>query len=242
MKILSSILSRPGGRDENQDSCGSRSEGGFNCFVLADGLGGHRGGQVAATTAVDAILDRFAAEPGLTAELLRGYLLAGQNAVIEGQAGDPLLSSMRTTAVVLVSGPDAAIWGHVGDSRLYHFRGGAVVAQTEDHSVPQAMVNAGDLQPRQIRGHEDRNRLLRTLGKEDDFRPEILKAAVPVAAGDAFLLCSDGFWEYVTETMMEIEFARAADPDDWLKGMERRLLEKAEPGHDNYSAIAVTTG
>jgi len=232
-------LSRPGGRSENQDYCESMTAGDYTCFVLADGLGGHHGGEIASKTAAEAILSRFAANPCISPKDIRDYLLAGQNAVLETQERDTLVSAMRTTAVVLVIGEDAAVWGHVGDSRMYVFRRGSVFLQTEDHSVPQAMVHAGDLHARKIRGHEDRNRLLRTLGKDDDFRPEIPGDTFALMNGDVFLLCSDGFWEYVTETAMEIELAKAASPEEWLRGMELRITAAAEPRHDNYSAIAI---
>jgi len=235
MKLLLSSFSCPGGRTVNQDYCASHILGDFSCFALADGLGGHPDGDTASKAAVEAILARFAHAPGLSPDTLRECLLAGQNSVLEAQKH----IDMRTTAVALVIGKKGALWGHVGDSRLYFFRRGAIFMQTEDHSVPQAMVNAGALHSRQIRGHEDRNRLLRSLGKEEDFRPTILSNPHGLREGDAFLLCSDGFWEYVTETEMEIEIAKSDTPEKWLNGMERRILTKAEPEHDNYSAIAV---
>jgi serine/threonine protein phosphatase PrpC len=101
------------------------------------------------------------------------------------------------------------------------------------------MVKAGEMRAAEIRHHEDRNRLLRTLGNDEEPRPTLVPAPVPLTPGDAFLLCTDGFWEYVTETEMEITLAKAADPDTWLRTMTRRLVERADPDHDNYTAMAV---
>ena len=71
----------------------------------------------------------------------------------------PSSPEMRTTIVLLVADPQPARWGHVGDSRLYHFRGGRIINQTKDHSVPQALVNSGEIKPEEVRFHEDRHRL-----------------------------------------------------------------------------------
>lgn len=131
------------------------------------------------------------------------------------------------------------MWGHVGDSRLYHFRNGVVAFQTKDHSVPQTLVNAGDITKEQIRTHPDRNRILRAVGNPDGVKPTILDASRKIQRGDAFLLCTDGFWEYVTETEMAVDLAKSATPKDWLGWMELRLIGKVETGYDNYSALAL---
>jgi serine/threonine protein phosphatase PrpC len=146
---------------------------------------------------------------------------------------------MRTTLVVLASDGQRARWAHVGDSRLYHLRGGRIASQTLDHSVPQALARAGEIRPDEIRCHEDRNRLLRTLGNEDEARPTVLGEPVLLEPDDAFLLCTDGFWEFVTEAEIEVTLAKAATPEDWLTTMATRLLNRADPGHDNYTAVAV---
>ncbi|WP_295882315.1 protein phosphatase 2C domain-containing protein [uncultured Thiohalocapsa sp.] len=227
-------ISHAGGREYNEDCCAYRGA----CWVLADGLGGHGGGEVASRLAVQSVLGTLADTPPLAGSIEQA-VQAANRALHAEQQKSPALERMRTTLVILVSDGSAARWGHVGDSRLYYFRGGRLAAQTEDHSVPQAMVKAGEIRAADIRHHEDRNRLLRTLGNDEEPRPTLVPAPVPLAPGDAFLLCTDGFWEYVTETQMEIELAKAADPDTWLRNMTRRLVKQAEPEHDNYTALAV---
>jgi PPM family protein phosphatase len=232
-------LSERGGRKENQDAAGSAIVNGLACWALADGLGGHGGGAVAARLAVDAILASFRADPGCDPDALRGYLESANAAVCEGQERDARLVEMRTTAVALTADSRGALWAHVGDSRLYYLSGGRIRFQTKDHSVPQAMSNAGEIAPAEIRFHEDRNRLLRSLGNRENFRPAVHSDAQKLQPGDAFLLATDGFWEYVTETEMEVEFAKASSPRDWLRRMELRLTKQATGEHDNYSAIGV---
>ena len=245
MSILpfrTATLSHTGGRAYNEDACGHRD----GCWVLADGLGGHGGGEVASRIAVDTVLSTLApmrAPIGVpSAADLAEAIAAANRAVQAGQQTDPRLERMRTTLVVLASDGREALWAHVGDSRLYHFRDGRVRFQTADHSVPQVMVKAGEIRPAEIRFHEDRNRLLRTLGNPDEARPTLAETPMPLQAGDVFLLCTDGFWEYVTEAEMEVTLAKTAAPDQWLQAMTVRLLGRAPPNHDNFSAIGVFVG
>ena len=239
MKFSHALLSHAGGRSSNQDCCDFAAQGEMRCWVVADGLGGHRGGETAARLAVAGILASFRETPDPGAEAVRRHLEKAQQAILKRQEEEPALASMRTTAIVLLADGPRALWGHIGDSRLYHFGPQGLDFQTMDHSVPQALVRAGKIAPGQIRYHEDRNRLLRTLGHEGKFEPEILEEAHPLEAGDAFLLCTDGFWEYVTELEMEVDLARADGPEAWLAHMEQRLQRRASGKHDNYSAIGV---
>ena len=152
------------------------------------------------------------------------------------------MAQMRTTAVIAISDFRSIIWGHIGDSRLYYFRTGRIDSQTRDHSVPQALCNAGEIKPADIRFHEDRNRLLRALGANERCEPSIGKAPRSLEASDALLLCSDGFWEYVIESEMEDDRRAADNPKEWLRRMETRLVQRARGEHDNYSAVAVFVG
>ena len=239
MSYITDILTDPGGRKTNQDYSGFQESEPFACWVVADGLGGHRGGESASRLAVKIILSEFMRQPEMSTQSLTGYFKAAQDAILREQQIDPLLCSMRTALVLLITSPEGAMWAHVGDCRLYHFHGGRIVFQTKDHSVPQVMVDAGDIKPQEIRNHEDRNRLLRTLGHENDLRPTVERSAHPVRPGDAFLLCTDGFWEYVLETEMAVDLARAREPASWLNLMTKRLLARVGNDYDNYTAIAI---
>ena len=113
-----------------------------------------------------------------------------------------LKNSMKTTAVVLLTDNEKAIWAHIGDSRLYVFRKNKIVLRTLDHSVPQMLVSSGDIKEKEIRNHPDRNRLLRVMGvpwKRQEYEISEIRS---LSECQAFLLCSDGFWEYITEKMM----------------------------------------
>ena len=238
MEFVSSNISKLGGRDTNQDYCGSSVSGGVGLWVVADGLGGHRGGEVASQAAVRAALGMWHPESPLTLQTINELFLSAQSAILQQQADNPQLSSMRTTLVILQAFNDHVLWGHVGDSRLYHFRDCTVAFQTKDHSVPQAMVDAGEITKMQIRNHVDRNRILRAMGNSDGVNPTITEPR-KIKAGDAILLCTDGFWEYVTETEMVVDLAKSSKPQEWLNRMELRLIMKVGKGNDNFTALAV---
>ena len=234
-------LSHPGGRHINEDAWARDSrDKTYYCFTVADGLGGHGGGDVASKLAVESVVASFRERPFLTRSDLERHILLAHEAIERRKSEEPVLAGMHTTLVVLVSDSEQALWAHVGDSRLYQFRDGRCVRRTRDHSVPQVMADAGDISESAIRGHEDRSRLLRSLGDEGPPRVESVAEPCRLLAGDCFLMCTDGFWEYVLETEMEADLAKSQGPDEWLQLMTiDRLLRRAPPGHDNFTALAV---
>lgn len=236
-RFETAILCTRGGREYNQDHADFVLADEHGCWIVADGLGGHKGGEIASHEAVDALLEDFLAGPAISEEALQEYVLGANEAVLQAQRTDGP-ASMRTTIVVLTTDSRHARWAHVGDTRAYWFADGLVAAQTEDHSVPQMLVALGEIAPEEIRLHEDRSRLTRALGQEDPVEVAV-SALAGIEADDAFLLCTDGWWEYVTETEMEIDLAKAVDPEHWLALMEERILLRATGEHDNYSASAV---
>ncbi len=239
MRFLTEMLTDVGGRKVNEDRCNFLEANGTTCWVVTDGLGGQGGGDVASQLATDAVLSRFHQDAGVSAEVLRAGLLEADKAVASHQDRAPRLAGMRTTAVVLLADSRQAQWAHIGDTRLYHFRRGQVVFQTEDHSVTQALAKAGEISRREIRFHEDRSRLLRSLGGQEEPRLSILDVPVALQPEDAFLMATDGLWEHVTETEMEAELAKSDDPAGWLRRMQIRLRQRAVGGYDNYTAIGV---
>lgn len=208
-------------------------------FFLADGLGGHGKGEVASKTAVEQAILQFEAE-GCSEAALEAIFEAGQAAVLQRQEQENLRQSMKTTMTALLIDAHTIRWGHVGDSRIYYFQNGRMICRTMDHSVPQMLAAAGEIRERQIRHHPDRNRLLHVMGVEWDRPAYQLADPVERKGRQAFLLCSDGFWELIDEREMTAALKRAKSVEQWMDAMEF-LVKKHGAGTnmDNYSAAAV---
>ncbi len=239
MKLDVDFLSKAGGRKYNEDYSGVAEVGGFGCFVLADGLGGHRGGEIASKVTVEAIINSFKESPGASTDKLNGLVGEADHLLNNSKSEQLKSGSPKTTLVVLLIGPNYACWAHIGDSRLYLFRNGTIYFQTKDHSVPQHLADSGRIKASDIRFHEDRNRLTAAFDGDSLNRVSYSDDRFSLATGDSFLLCSDGFWEYVFEKEMEKEISLAISAAEWLKAMELILLKRVKRDHDNYSAIAV---
>lgn len=241
MPFRTSVICKIGGKEDNQDHADYviLKKKHAACWVVADGLGGHRGGDTAAKAAVEVILKSFRENPECSVEAINQYLNAAQAEIVRLQKENPRLSRMRTTVVMMVSDFKHVLWAHVGDSRLYRLQNGMINFQTKDHSLPQAMASEGEITTDRIRTHKDRNVLLRTMGQSELFRPQVYQEKQLLTEGNAFLLCTDGFWEHVLEADMEMDFAKTKTPYKWLRKMEKRLLGKEKRDFDNYTAMAV---
>jgi PPM family protein phosphatase len=241
MPFKTSLICKSGGKENNQDFAGYAilKKKQAACWVVADGLGGHKGGDLAAKTAVDTILKSFRQDPECSLQAIQKYLNAAQEEILRLQKEQPRFYRMRTTVVIMVSDFKQVLWAHVGDSRLYWLQQGIIRFQTNDHSLPQGRVFEGEITPDQVRFHKERNSLLRTMGQPASFRPQMHREKLPLEEGSSFLLCTDGFWEYVEESEMETDYTNTKIPARWLRKMEKRLLKKASGEFDNYTALAV---
>ena len=193
---------------------------------------------MAAALACASILKAYEANPSTALKRLGDFVQLAHDDILRAQQTAEELADMRTTVVMLVIAGETARWAHCGDSRLYAFQDTAIVHQTLDNSVPQALVAMGEIMPEAIRFHEDRNRLTRCLGSPDKFRCTVAEP-VTLSPGSSFLLCTDGFWEYVYEPEMLIDLAKATSPENWSSLMTERLLSRVPPDHDNYTALAL---
>lgn len=223
-----------GGRKCNEDSVSGTLWGTDGiCLTVADGLGSHGGGDQASSCVCRTVCSNWngAAEE----ETLRTLLTMAHGNVRTLQTPQ---CAMKSTAAVLAIRGSTAAWAHVGDTRLYHFHDGRLVFQTTDHSASQLAVMLGEITPGQIRFHADRNRILRALGQEGEVQIETRSLRLE-PGHHAFLLCTDGFWEYVLEPEMEADLAYAESVEEWLRFMQVRLRQRIPTDNDNHTAGSV---
>lgn len=228
-----------GSREYNEDNYCIAEYGDAMCFALADGLGGHGGGDVASKTAVTAVRRLFE-EKGFSNTFFEDAFRTAQNAIFEEQEKAHNHSKMKTTLTVLVIVDGMAHYAHVGDSRLYILKNKKIKKRTLDHSVPQMLALSGEIRDSDIRHHPDRSRLMHVLGVfGEEARYDIGK---PIRLGGvmSFLICSDGYWELVEDKDIEITCSNADSSEDWVNRMNDLICKNGEgTDMDNYSAVAV---
>lgn len=234
-------LSKQGGRDYNEDVYGHWHNGHYVACLVADGAGGHGGGDVAAATARASILSGFAANPTLEPSVLQQLLDQANLDVVARQAEGGKLASMRSTIVLAAVDLEqqALVWAHSGDSRAYLFRGGSIVARTTDHSLVQQMVASGMLDDEAARLHPQRNMLLSALGSVQE-PPEIaVSDRMRLQSGDVLLLCSDGVWEPLGDEALVDSLHASRTAAQWADELDILVQSHAKPGHDNYTALVL---
>lgn len=249
LEVAIASRSQPGRRSRNEDNLrfgGGHGAGGSRWFaVLADGAGGHMNGAVAADIVV-----RIAAYELGTAGLplepgyLRQALASANDALNEQQHGLRSQQRMHATAVSLWIDAETrqALWAHSGDSRLYLLRHGQARQLTRDDSVVQQLIDAGLLKAQEGRHHPRKNQLLAALGMEMGVEIHTLDQPFALHDGDAFLLCTDGWWEALEPQDLAHTLAQAGDVEQWLDSMMGLVQQRAHPDQDNYSAIGVWVG
>lgn len=242
--VSAASFSECGGREYNEDYCLAVKNKNKICAMVADGLGGHGGGSVASSLAVNTIKECFEAikaQECITDSDIRQWFDAANEKVLLQQTKN---CQMKTTMALVCfqTDSDTVLSAHLGDTRIYHFADGRMESVSFDHSVSRMAVLAGEITMEDIRFHADRNKLLKALGKEDEVFPEIKEITLDKNAKHAFLLCTDGFWEYVTEQQMEETLQASASPKEWLSVMRQHIKETAKKENDNNTAIAIFIG
>ena len=233
MEISISYYTARGKRQNNEDAVSLLEGSNSLLAVVADGLGGHEAGEVASNPAVATLNRLLQAQTPEEDDLIDAIRQANQE-IYEMQNAQ---SHMRTTVAALWLGDYRTIAANVGDSRIYQFRNGRIVYQSTDHSVAQMAVLVGEVEKSELRRSKDRNKLIRVVGEANP--PKVDCVELTVQAGDRFLLCSDGFWEPVTEERMLETMASSATAQQWLRLMRQEVERANNPTQDNHTAIAL---
>jgi len=229
----------PGGRAEQQDRCDvfTANHGDELLAVVADGMGGHEGGAEAAATFVEAartIWDNYLDRP-VEPRLLLQAICSQAHGLIKA-VGAKHDASPRCTCVLLHIDGHKAHWAHVGDSRLYWFRDGKLETRTKDHSIPQMMADAGEIDEDDLAEHPDANKVTRSIGGETEAEPEYGQA--DLVGGDGFLLCTDGLWSMVEPDEMGKAF-RSETLDSAATSLVELAAERGGGGGDNVTALLI---
>ncbi|HWC37735.1 MAG TPA: Stp1/IreP family PP2C-type Ser/Thr phosphatase, partial [Acidimicrobiales bacterium] len=220
-------------RTANQD----RAYEGDGLFAVADGMGGHVGGETAAQTAIDAFRTTFAGHP--SADGLADAVHAANRAVWDAARAETALRGMGTTltalALVTVDGDQDLTVVNVGDSRAYLYQDGELSQLTADHSLVEEMVRSGELSAEEAAVHPQRHILTRALGIDSDVEVDVWH--VPPHAGDRILLCSDGLINEVDDDEIAAILARHAEPEAAAHSLVAAARDGG--GNDNITVVIV---
>ncbi len=215
-------------RDSNED--GYVVDRRLQLFAIADGMGGHRAGEVASATALEALRASVASGTGI------GDAITSANAAVFSKAtDDESLSGMGTTLTALIPDADGVLVGHVGDSRAYLLRDGELRQLTTDHSLVQEFIREGRLTEEQAAVHPQRSIITRALGVEADVEVDVYP--VRLRAGDRLLLCSDGLSTMLRNDDIAGLLRRESDPTR----AANLLVDAANAagGEDNITTVVV---
>jgi serine/threonine protein phosphatase PrpC len=236
--------SRKGSRKVNQDRIAYTYSRDTLLLVVADGMGGHAGGEIAAQIAVRLFIERFQQE---AKPILRNPLKFLQETMLRAHAAlgsyanqFSMLETPRTTCVAVIVQANHGYWAHVGDSRFYLFRQGALIGATKDHSKVQYLVDQGVIAADDVPQHPDRNKIFSCLGGLVDPVIDLSKRTA-LRNGDVLVLCTDG----LLSVMQHGEMADTLTSTPILKTapqMMREAEQRGGPDGDNLSAIVVRWG
>ena len=240
MKYQFGQTSRLGNRSVNEDDLGVAETGDAVLLVVADGMGGYRGGQVASRSLVKHMLRHFKARkfPVMDPQKYLKELIADAHLAIisAGNKQTPPVEPRTTCVVCLVQG-GFAWWAHVGDSRLYMFRAGKPFKRTVDHSKVEELRRKGEINEEEMKSHPQRNLVTRCVGFQPHPPVPTFSDKIPLEKYDMFVLCSDGLWgpladDAIIETLTKNTITQA------VESMAELAELKSYPGSDNISVIA----
>jgi serine/threonine protein phosphatase PrpC len=230
-----------GGRKNNQDRMGYSFTRDALLLLLADGMGGHIQGEMAATIAMQTIGSLFQqnAQPYIKKpeRFLEDSFFAAHREIHRYRAVNNLPESPRTTIVACLIQHNNAFWAHCGDSRLYWMRNGQILARTRDHSRIETLIAQGKVDPSERDTHPDRNKLFNCLGAPNLPIVEISRRA-SLQGGDVLLLCSDGLWSVLPDHIL----AHRLHQNTIVRAVPELIntaTQIAGKGSDNVTALAM---
>lgn len=231
MRFLTSKYTDPGGRSPNEDAVDYFTKNTFSAWIAADGLGGHSQGELASAEAVRSLKEQMELCTGLDSNFVEKAYKKMNDDVLS-------LNGPLTTAVCAFSDGHKLWYANNGDSRFIFIRNKEVIHHTNDHSLAYVSYSAGQITYEEISIHPAQNRLFHSLGNETDFVGEFYPS-LELKSGDAFLLCTDGFWELINNDEIIRPLNISSTPKDWLSMMLEKIQSRLKSTSDNYSAVCV---
>lgn len=233
-------LSDPGrdpAKQVNEDASSYAETAHGHLAVVCDGMGGHAGGRQASTAAIQTILDRVQnADAALPPPRVLATAIEAAGRAVHAVGGSaPQELRPGSTAVALLVHDGGAEVAHVGDSRAYLIRSGAIQRLTRDHSMVQQMVDAGVISAEEAPHHPEANKITRALGMAPEVDVEIAREPVPLAAGDALLLCTDGLTDLVDDAEILGVVGRRLASGPAVVCQDLVALANDRGGHDNIT-------
>lgn len=234
-----SVYTNIGSRKINEDAVKAIALDGNFGFVVCDGLGGQGMGDMASKLVAESFEECFK-NSEIDESFLSDTFDYAQNILLEQKKKLNVKNQMCTTAVALAINKNTAYVGHIGDSRLYFFEGNNLIYKTLDHSLPQMLALSGEINDEDIYHHPDRNKLLRALGMEWDKPMYTTAESIMLNKNHAFLLCTDGIWEWITEQQLGELLKSSSSAEEWLDKIIKNVEQSSKNAQrDNYSAVAV---
>lgn len=238
---LVSAVSLVGDREDQQDCVGMWTSESACLMAVADGAGGHADGARASALAVSVLetvwkerLPELLASPE---DVIRGALLEAHQSIIDETGSGNAVQSGKAAVVVLLVLPGEYVAAHVGDCRMYHFSRGTLVSQTVDDSILQVLIDSGRVAPFEAYHHPDQSKLIQALGASRKITPHVERGEWQ--AGDAFILCCDGFWQELHTG--EIAAISLASPEKALQELEKYAslaVQRTNGDSDNVTAVS----
>jgi len=231
-------LTSIGDREINQDFMAHIINDGYALFVVADGLGGHHAGEKASCFFCQGLLrfaDTYAKQMERNpVDTFSIWIAAAVNEMRRLFAFDKSGDDAHTTCAILYLDEQRALTAHCGDSRIYRMNPQQVLWRTRDHSIPQQLLNEGKITEQEMARHPEQNKLTRSINilKADEVEINLYPA---MKKGETFMLCSDGFWEYVKQAEL-LQLAQPAGGKDELAKLVQLAIFRAHGKSDNVTA------
>lgn len=242
MHYETGVANHLGNRNSNQDRFDVVETDEGVLLVLADGMGGHIGGEIAAQALVDIARDRYLNSPRPVAQpgrFLTAIIQATHDALVRHAAEQGTDNIPGTTAVLCLIQNGHIDWAHVGDSRLYLFRDGLPVFRTTDHSYVEQLYRQGIIRRSEQDTHPRRNHITQCIGALPQAPEVEVGKGKKLRVGDIVLLCSDGLWGALDDAQLGLMLRQEGSLDEVLEHMAMRAEQTSYPHSDNISVVAL---